>query len=44
MASHRLAVDGSQVGGKFYMVPESLKAVALWYDGTDDHDRPGHHR
>lgn len=28
------AVDGSQVGGKFYMVPESLKAVALWYDGT----------
>lgn len=26
------AVDGSQVGGKFYMVPESLKAVALWYD------------
>lgn len=29
------AVAGSQVGGKFYMVPESLKAVALWYDGTD---------
>ena len=29
------AVNGSQVGGKFYMVPESLKAVALWYDGTD---------
>ena len=28
------AVNGSQVGGKFYMVPESLKAVALWYDGT----------
>jgi arabinogalactan oligomer/maltooligosaccharide transport system substrate-binding protein len=26
------AVAGSQVGGKFYMVPESLKAVALWYD------------
>ena len=31
----QVAVDGSQVGGKFYMVPESLKAVALWYDGTD---------
>jgi arabinogalactan oligomer/maltooligosaccharide transport system substrate-binding protein len=29
------AIDGSQVGGKFYMVPESLKAVALWYDGTE---------
>ena len=29
------AVNGSQVGGKFFMVPESLKAVALWYDGTD---------
>ena len=28
----KVAVDGSQVGGKFYMVPESLKAVALWYD------------
>jgi arabinogalactan oligomer / maltooligosaccharide transport system substrate-binding protein len=28
------AVSGSQVGGKFFMVPESLKAVALWYDGT----------
>ncbi|MEO8273617.1 MAG: extracellular solute-binding protein [Chloroflexota bacterium] len=28
------AVNGSQVGGKFFMVPESLKAVALWYDGT----------
>ena len=28
------AVSGSQVGGKFYMVPESLKAVALWYDKT----------
>ena len=29
------AVNGSKVGDKFYMVPESLKAVALWYDGTD---------
>lgn len=28
----QVAVDGSQVDGKFYMVPESLKAVALWYD------------
>jgi len=28
----QVAVDGSQVAGKFYMVPESLKAVALWYD------------
>ena len=27
-----VAVAGSQVDGKFYMVPESLKAVALWYD------------
>jgi arabinogalactan oligomer/maltooligosaccharide transport system substrate-binding protein len=30
----QVAVDGSQVGGKFYMVPESLKAVAMWYDKT----------
>jgi arabinogalactan oligomer/maltooligosaccharide transport system substrate-binding protein len=30
-----VAVNGSKVGDKFYMVPESLKAVALWYDGTD---------
>ncbi len=29
-----VAVAGSQVDGKFYMVPESLKAVALWYDNT----------
>jgi arabinogalactan oligomer/maltooligosaccharide transport system substrate-binding protein len=27
-----VAVDGSKVDGKLYMVPESLKAVALWYD------------
>lgn len=27
-----VAVAGSQVDGKFFMVPESLKAVALWYD------------
>jgi arabinogalactan oligomer / maltooligosaccharide transport system substrate-binding protein len=30
----QVAVDGSQVAGKFQMVPESLKAVALWYDKT----------
>jgi arabinogalactan oligomer/maltooligosaccharide transport system substrate-binding protein len=34
---HQVAIDGSKVdvdgnGAKFYMVPESLKAVALWYD------------
>jgi arabinogalactan oligomer/maltooligosaccharide transport system substrate-binding protein len=28
----QVAIDGSKVDGKFYMVPESLKAVALWYD------------
>ena len=27
-----VAIDGSKVDGKFRMVPESLKAVALWYD------------
>jgi arabinogalactan oligomer/maltooligosaccharide transport system substrate-binding protein len=27
-----VALDGSKVDGVFYMVPESLKAVALWYD------------
>jgi arabinogalactan oligomer/maltooligosaccharide transport system substrate-binding protein len=26
------AIDGSQVDGKFYMVPESLKAVAMFYN------------
>lgn len=30
----KVATDGSQVGGKYFMVPESLKAVALWYDKT----------
>jgi arabinogalactan oligomer/maltooligosaccharide transport system substrate-binding protein len=29
-----VALDGSKVDGSFYMVPESLKAVALWYDST----------
>jgi arabinogalactan oligomer/maltooligosaccharide transport system substrate-binding protein len=29
-----VALDGSKVDGKFRMVPESLKAVALWYDKT----------
>jgi arabinogalactan oligomer / maltooligosaccharide transport system substrate-binding protein len=28
----QVAVEGSKVDGKLYMVPESLKAVALWYD------------
>jgi arabinogalactan oligomer/maltooligosaccharide transport system substrate-binding protein len=28
----QVSVDGSKVGDKLYMVPESLKAVALWYD------------
>jgi arabinogalactan oligomer/maltooligosaccharide transport system substrate-binding protein len=28
----QVAIDGSKVDGVFYMVPESLKAVALWYD------------
>jgi arabinogalactan oligomer / maltooligosaccharide transport system substrate-binding protein len=27
-----VAIEGSKVDGSFYMVPESLKAVALWYD------------
>jgi arabinogalactan oligomer / maltooligosaccharide transport system substrate-binding protein len=27
-----IAVEGSKVDGKMFMVPESLKAVALWYD------------
>jgi arabinogalactan oligomer/maltooligosaccharide transport system substrate-binding protein len=29
---NQVALDGSKVDGKFYMVPESLKAVAMWYD------------
>jgi arabinogalactan oligomer/maltooligosaccharide transport system substrate-binding protein len=29
-----VALNGSKVDGSFYMVPESLKAVALWYDKT----------
>ena len=31
-ASNDVAVGGSKVGGKVYMVPESLKAVAMYYD------------
>jgi arabinogalactan oligomer/maltooligosaccharide transport system substrate-binding protein len=27
-----VSIEGAKVDGKFYMVPESLKAVALWYD------------
>ncbi len=30
----QVAVDGSKVDGKFYMVPESLKAVAAIYDSA----------
>lgn len=29
-----VAINGSKVDGSFYMVPESLKAVAMWYDKT----------
>jgi arabinogalactan oligomer/maltooligosaccharide transport system substrate-binding protein len=29
-----VAVEGSKVDGKLYMVPESLKAVAMYYDST----------
>jgi len=28
----QVAIDGSKVDGKMFMVPESLKAVAMWYD------------
>lgn len=28
----QVAIDGSQVDGKYYMVPESLKAVAMFYN------------
>ena len=37
---NQVALDGSQVdlgdgkGPRFYMVPESLKAVAMWYDNS----------
>lgn len=31
-ASNKIAVDGSTVDGKVYEVPESLKAVAMYYD------------
>ena len=31
-ASSDVAVGGSKVGGKVFMVPESLKAVAMYYD------------
>jgi arabinogalactan oligomer / maltooligosaccharide transport system substrate-binding protein len=40
-----VAIEGSKVAiddaaPAFYMVPESLKAVALWYDATDITDPP----
>lgn len=31
---HDVAIEGSKVDGSFFMVPESLKAVALWYDNS----------
>ena len=31
---NEVALEGSKVDGKFYMVPESLKAVAMWYDNA----------
>lgn len=31
-ATSEVAVEGSKVDGKVYMVPESLKAVAMYYD------------
>ena len=31
---HELAVEGCKVDGKLYCVPESLKAVGLYYDKT----------
>ena len=40
----QVAVDGSKVDGKFFMVPESLKAVALWYDKSQGRHAPGHDR
>src|SRR3989304_7224420 len=30
--TNEVSVSGSQVDGKVYMVPESLKAVAMYYD------------
>ena len=35
-----VAIDGSKVDGSFYMVPESLKAVAMWYDKSKVTDPP----
>jgi arabinogalactan oligomer/maltooligosaccharide transport system substrate-binding protein len=31
---HQVALDGSKVDDVYYMVPESLKAVAFWYDSS----------
>jgi arabinogalactan oligomer/maltooligosaccharide transport system substrate-binding protein len=30
----QISIDGSKVDGKLYMVPESLKAVGMFYDGA----------
>jgi len=39
----QVAIDGSKVDGVFYMVPESLKAVALWYDSSAIAEPPTTH-
>ena len=41
-ASTRSRSTARKVDGKFYMVPESLKAVALWYDKSQDRHAAGH--
>jgi arabinogalactan oligomer/maltooligosaccharide transport system substrate-binding protein len=38
-----VAIEGSKVDGVFYMVPESLKAVALWYDSSQIETPPATH-
>ena len=38
------AVDGSKVDGKLFMVPESLKAVGLFYDSAKIPTAAGDHR
>ena len=40
----QVSVDGSKVDGKLYMVPESLKAVAMYYDKCQGRDPAGDDR
>jgi arabinogalactan oligomer/maltooligosaccharide transport system substrate-binding protein len=40
---HEVAIEGSKVDGVFHMVPESLKAVALWYDSSQIATPPATH-